>query len=229
MHTVLVPPLLCSPRIYDAVIPAAWAFGSVSVADTRGDDTMTGMAERLLVDAPDRFALVGTSMGGYVALETVRQAPERVSALVLISTSARADPAAAVAARRAQSDAARKDFAGLADAAFPALVAAGHESDPQLLALWRTMAAEVGPEAFLRQQEAVISRADARELLPRIACPTAVIHGTGDRLIDVAMAYETASLVPAATLTLIDGAGHLAVQEQPDPVIVAVSELLARA
>jgi hypothetical protein len=82
LHTALIPGLLCSARLHDPVWPTAWAYGAVTVADNRRDDTIGGMAARLLDDAPGRFVLVGlSSMGGYVAHEVVRQAPERVLSL----------------------------------------------------------------------------------------------------------------------------------------------------
>jgi pimeloyl-ACP methyl ester carboxylesterase len=93
LHTVFIPGWLCSARLYDPLLPVAWEHGAVTVADSRRDDTVHGMAARLLDDAPERFVLVGMSMGGYVAHEVLRQAPDRVSGLALISTSARPDSA----------------------------------------------------------------------------------------------------------------------------------------
>jgi pimeloyl-ACP methyl ester carboxylesterase len=101
-HTVLIPGLLCSARQYEPLLPAVWSYGAVTIADNRRDSTLTAMAQRLLAAAPDRFALAGLSMGGYVALEVMRLAPARVTALALISTSARADSPEQVASRREQ-------------------------------------------------------------------------------------------------------------------------------
>jgi len=97
-----VPPLLCSARVYESVLDTVWSYGAVTIADTVRDDTIAGMATRLLRDASGRFVLLGTSMGGYVALEVVRQAPGRVAGLALVSTSARADSQDQVAARGRQ-------------------------------------------------------------------------------------------------------------------------------
>src|SRR6476620_8257539 len=66
-HTVLIPGLLCSARLYEQLLPTVWSYGSVTIADNRRDSTVTAMAQRLLTAAPDRFALAGLSMGGYVA------------------------------------------------------------------------------------------------------------------------------------------------------------------
>jgi pimeloyl-ACP methyl ester carboxylesterase len=227
--TILVPPLLCSPLAYAPVLDVAWSFGAVSLADTRSDDSIAAMATRLLRDAPERFALVGTSMGGYVALEVVRQAPERVRALALVSTSARADTPEQIGARRQQSQLVEDgQFAALVDAAFAGVVAAANQSSQALLGLWRAMTAAVGPEAFLRQQAAVIGRVDSRALLPSIACPTTVIHGADDRLMPVELGREIAASIPGADLVIIDGAGHFAFSEQPDAGRAAVRNFLAR-
>src|ERR1044071_8920922 len=89
---VLVPGLNCSPRLYAAQMPALWRFGPVTVADHTRDDTMAAIAARILGAAPPRFALAGLSMGGYIALEIMRQAAERVKRLALLDTGARDDP-----------------------------------------------------------------------------------------------------------------------------------------
>ncbi|MEO7753184.1 MAG: alpha/beta hydrolase [Terracoccus sp.] len=227
VHTVLVPGLLCSARLYDELLPAVWSYGGATVADTRRDSTMTGMARRLLDAAPDRFALVGLSMGGYVALEVMRLAPERVSALGLISTSARPDSAEQAASRREQQRAvAAGRFTELVEAVYPVLVDAGNVARPDLAGAWRRMALEIGPDAFVTQLDAAVDRPDSRPDLASIRCPTSVIHGTGDRLIAAENAVELADGIPGARLTLVQDAGHMIAQEQPAAVAAAVSELL---
>jgi len=229
MTTILVPPLLCSPLAYVPVLDTVWSFGAVCVADTGSDDSIAAMATRLLHDAPEEFTLLGTSMGGYVALEVMRQAPERVRALALVSTSARADTPDQIEARRRQSQLVLEGhFDTLVDAAFPSLVAARDEANPALLAAWRAMAAGVGPEAFLRQQRATTERVDSRELLSSISCPTTVIHGAEDRLIPVEVGRELAAAIPGAELVIIEGAGHLAFSEQPALSASAVRQFLER-
>lgn len=226
-HTVLVPGLLCSARLYEQVLPAVWAYGGVTIADNRRDTTMTAMAQRLLDAAPGRFVLGGLSMGGYVALEVMRLAPERVAGLALISTSARPDTPEQVASRREQASAvAAGRFDDLVQAVFPVLVDAVNTDRADLTDVWRAMASDVGPDAFVAQLEAVVGRPDSRPDLPAIQCPTAVVHGTGDRLIDPENAIELADAIPAARLTLVPDAGHMLAQEQPDALAAAVTELL---
>jgi pimeloyl-ACP methyl ester carboxylesterase len=228
LHTILVPGLACSARLYDAALPALWTHGSVSVADTRRDDSIGAMADRLLSSAPDRFALVGVSMGGYVALEVVRRAPSRVAALGLVSTSAHPDGPTEIAGRRAQAATTLEGrYAAVVDGAFPVLVDPSHRDDGALLDAWRRMAHEVGPDAFVRQLQACIDRDDLRPLLPTITCPTTVVHGLGDQLMPADLARETAAAVPGSTLALIAGAGHMALQEDPDAVLAALDDLLS--
>jgi len=199
----------------------------VTIADTCHDDTVAGMAARLLRDAPEEFVLLGTSMGGYVALEVVRQAPRRVRALVLVSTSARGDTLEQLAARERQSRLVEDGgFDRLVDLAFPGVVAQQHETDPALLEVWRSMTRAVGAEVFLRQQRAVMGRADARELLATIGCPTTVVHGADDRLIPVEMGAEIAGAIPGAELTVIEDAGHVVFLEQPEVMASVVADVL---
>ncbi|WP_456844482.1 alpha/beta fold hydrolase [Cellulomonas sp. P5_C6] len=229
MQTVLVPGLACSARLFDSLVPALWAHGAVTVADTRRDDSIAGMAQRLLDSAPDHFALVGASMGGYVALEVVRRAPERVVALGLVSTSARPDSAEETAGRRKQAAATRTGrYRAVVDAAFPVLVDPAHRDDSELLAVWRRLADEVGPDAFVRQLQACVDRVDSRPLLPTLTCPTTVVHGLGDQLMPVETARETAAAIPGANLVLVERAGHMVLQEKPGDVAAALGALLTR-
>ena len=99
---VLVPGLLCTPRLYAAQIDEVWRAGPVTIADHTRDDSMAGVARRILADAPPRFALAGLSMGGYIAFEILRQAPGRVARLALLDTTARPDTPEQTEARRAQ-------------------------------------------------------------------------------------------------------------------------------
>lgn len=227
---VLIPPLLCTPLAYAPVLDTVWTRGQVTLADTRHDDTIAAMAARILRENVGDISVLGTSMGGYVALEVIRQSPDRVTALALVSTSARADSTEQIQARARQSALVEDGhFDALVDAAFPGVVAAGNESDEALLATWRSMTTPVGAEAFLRQQQAVVQRADLRAILPSIACPTAIIHGAQDRLIPLNAAEEIAEALPAARFTVVEGAGHFLFHEQPAAARDAVSAWLESA
>src|SRR3979490_3588276 len=102
MPILLVPGLAGSPRIYARVLPALWRYGPVTVANHIRDDNMALIARRILAEAPPRFALAGHSMGGYIAFEIMRQAPDSAAQLALINTQARPDTPEAAARRRGQ-------------------------------------------------------------------------------------------------------------------------------
>src|SRR3978361_1524740 len=100
MPILLIPGRGASPRIFAPVVPALWQFGPVTVANHIRDDSMGAIARRILAEAPPRFALAGHSMGGYIAFEILRQAPERVARLALLNTQARPDTSEATERRR---------------------------------------------------------------------------------------------------------------------------------
>ena len=163
MPILLVPGLVCSPRIFAPVVPALWRFGPVTVANHIRDDNMGAIARRILAEAPPRFALAGHSMGGYIAFEIMRQAPERVAKLALINTQARPDTPEATERRRGQI--ARAKAANTAPCSmncFPASCIRRGATMPRLRQLVHDMGDDVGPEAFVRQQTAIMSRPDSR-------------------------------------------------------------------
>jgi len=181
LPTVLVPGLNCSARLYAEQIPALWPFGPVMVADHRRDDGIAAMARRILARAPPRFALAGLSLGGYIAFEVTRQAPERVAKLAILDSRVGAETPEQTAGRLpliALAESGR--FAEIPDRQFPVFVHRSRHGDAALKNLVRVMAAETGPEAFLRQTKAIMTRADAHPVLAAVACPTLVIVGDGD-------------------------------------------------
>jgi pimeloyl-ACP methyl ester carboxylesterase len=181
----------------------------------------------VLARAPSgRFALAGLSMGGYCALEIVRQAPERVAALALLDTSARPDTPEGTTNRRRLVKLAEHDFDRVVDELLPKLVAPAHLADPAIAGVVRAMARAFDPTSFARQQEAIISRADSRPLLPTIACPTLVLCGREDALTPPAVHEEMAAAIPRARLVLVDGSGHLSPLERPEAVTAALAAWL---
>src|SRR5436309_2518134 len=204
LAVVLIPGLLDSARLYAEQIPALWRFGPVTVADHTRDDSMAGIARRILADAPPRFALVGLSMGGYVAFEILRQAPARVMRLALLDTTARPDTPEQSAARRAQMAlAAAGRLAEVLDAALPRLVHHARRDDAALRQVMAAMAQEVGAEGFIRQQKATMERSDSRPMLARIRAPTLVLVGEGDELTPPEHAAEMAHGIAGARLVSV--------------------------
>lgn len=185
--------------------------------------SIAGMAERILVEAPPRFALAGCSMGGYVALEIMRAAADRVTRLALISTSARAEqPAATEGRRRALELARREGVEAMALAGLDRDFHSAHRRDPRLGPLMAAMAKEVGLATVERQMRAVIDRPDSRSGLAAIACPAMIACGEDDVVTPPDCARELRDGIHGATLHLIPDCGHCATLEQPD----AVSALL---
>jgi pimeloyl-ACP methyl ester carboxylesterase len=222
---VLVPGLNCSARLYAEQIPALWRFGPVTVADQRRDDSIAAIARRLLTAAPPRFALAGLSMGGYIAFEIMRQAPQRVVKLALLDTGAGPETAEQTERRRhriALTKAGR--FAEAVDMHFPVVVHRDRHGDAALKRLVRAMAEEIGPEAFLRQQQAIIDRPDSRPGLAAIACPTLMLVGDGDVLTPPAQAQEIVAGIPGARLVIVPECGHLSTLERPQAVTQALVE-----
>jgi pimeloyl-ACP methyl ester carboxylesterase len=219
LPTILVPGLLCSPRLYAPQLPALWSFGPVTVADNRRDADMEAIARRILDQAPRRFALVGLSMGGYVAATITRLAPDRVDRLALLSTGARADTPEAGERRKKQIALAREGrFAETPDLLMPLFLHASRQNDAELRQIVRAMAEETGPEAFERQQNAIMSRPDARPFLPGFRCPTVVLVGDGDTLTPPELSREIAGLIPGSRLVTVPDCGHLSTLEKPEAV-----------
>ncbi len=224
---VLLPGLLCDPRLWAHQADSLSDIADVTVADMTRDDSMAGMAKRALDAAPERFALAGLSMGGYVALEVMRQAPDRVTRLALLDTGSRADTREQTTRRRdliALAD--RGEFRAVSPRLLPLFVHEDRLDDEDLVADIQAMADAVGKEAFLRQQKAIMNRPDSRPGLPAIACLTLVLCGRQDVLTPPELSEEMASLIPGAELVMIDGCGHLSTMEQPDAVNAAMRSWL---
>jgi pimeloyl-ACP methyl ester carboxylesterase len=218
-HLVLLPGLLCDRRLFAAQLAALAPVVETTVPELTGHAAIAEMAEHVLAAAPPRFALAGLSMGGYVALEILRRAPERVTRLALLDTQARADSATA-AARRHQlmALAEQGSFRGVTPRLLPLFIHPDRLQDTELVATVQAMAEGTGREAFLRQQTAILGRPDSRPGLAAIACPTLVLAGRDDAVTPPKLQLELATLIPDATLVLIPRCGHLAPLERPDAV-----------
>ena len=217
MPILLVPGLVSSPRIYAPVLPALWRFGPVTVANHIRDDNMALIARRILAEAPPRFALAGHSMGGYIAFEIMRQAPQRVAKLALINTQARPDTPEAAARRRSQIARAKGgEYHAVLDELFSGFVHPSRREDAGLRQLVYDMGDDVGVEAFVRQQTAMISRPDSRPMLAGIKCPTLVLSGDEDNTIPNSLSVEMANNIHNAKLVILPDCGHLPQVEKGD-------------
>jgi pimeloyl-ACP methyl ester carboxylesterase len=227
MPILLVPGLVSSPRIFAPVEAALWRFGPVTIANHIRDDNMGAIARRILAEAPPRFALAGHSMGGYIAFEILRQAPERVAKLALINTQARSDtPEASERRRGTMARAKAGEFGAVLDELFPNFVHPSRREDAALRKLVHDMGADVGVDGFLRQQMAVIGRVDSRPSLAWIKCPTLVLTGDSDNTIPNSLSKEMADGIHGAKLVILDHCGHLPQPEQPQATASALVEWL---
>jgi pimeloyl-ACP methyl ester carboxylesterase len=225
MPSVLVPGLNCSPALYAEQVPALWRFGPVQIADHTRDDSIAAIAARVLAAAPARFALVGLSMGGYIAFEILRQASARVAKVALLDTGARADaPEQRERRLRLIALAEGGRFHEVPDFLFPLFVHRNRHGDVRLKAIVRRMAEETGAEAFVRQQRALMSRPDARPGLAAIRVPTLVLVGEDDELTPPALSREIAAGIAGARLLTVPDCGHLSTVEQPAAVNQALVE-----
>jgi pimeloyl-ACP methyl ester carboxylesterase len=200
----------------------------VIIFDHRRDADYGAMAERLLSEVQGPFALVGLSMGGYLAQEVVARAPERVERLALTCTRAEPDTEEGRQRRMAQvAQAEAGAFATVAAGLGLGWLAPDHRT-PAMLTVLADMAAWTGVEAFRRQQEAIAARRDMRPGLPSINCPTLVLCGRLDQITLPAGHMAMAEAIPGADLVILGGCGHLAPLERPQAVTDALRSWLAR-
>jgi pimeloyl-ACP methyl ester carboxylesterase len=225
---ILVPGLGADARMWAPQVAALGGRTAIAVTDaTQREETIAAMAAAILAAAPERFAFAGASMGGYVALEVMRQAPSRVARLALLNTSARADSPEQRAAREALIATALAHGVDDAVAArVPLTVHPSRQHDTDFLALFYAMQRDAGAATYVRQMRAAMGRVDSRPLLPSIACPTLVLGGREDALLPVALSIEIADGIPGARLVVIEECGHCANLERPDAVNAALAEWL---
>ncbi|MCC7167297.1 MAG: alpha/beta fold hydrolase [Rhodospirillales bacterium] len=216
---VLLPGLLCDEALWRHQVESLADLAHFLIPDLSLDDSIRAMAGRVLAEAPARFALAGLSMGGYVAQEILRQAPARVTRLALLDTSFKADSDEQKSRRLALLELAKTgQFKGVTPRLLPSLVHPDRLNDDRLVATVTGMAERIGREAFFRQQTAIMGRPDGRADLARIACPTVVLCGRQDALTPLEVHREMASLIPGATLVIVEASGHLPPLEQPHAV-----------
>ena len=226
---VLIPGLRCSARLYAPQLAQLWQFGPVTVSNHTGADSLPAIADDILTTAPPRFALIGLSMGGYIAFEIIRRAPERVVKLALLDTSARADTAEQAQRRQEQIALTKAGrYEETVTTQFALIVHHSRRADAELWQTYRLMAQETGPEVFVRHQRAIGRRVDSRPDLGRIKVPTLVLVGDTDALTPPSHAEEIAAGVDKARLVVVADCGHLSTLERPEPVTAALVDLMSR-
>jgi pimeloyl-ACP methyl ester carboxylesterase len=225
---VLLPGLLLDEALWGPQRATLTDVADMMVGDLTKDDSMAGMARAVLAAAPPSFALAGLSMGGYVAFEIMRQAPERVMRLALLDTSARPDTPEQTANRRNLMQMCEKgEFKGVTRRLLPQWIHPSRVDDASVADVVLNMTARVGRDSFLRQQTAIIGRPDSRPGLSRIHCPTLVLCGHEDRATPVEVHREMAADIPNARLVIVPECGHLSPLERPEAVNQAFRTWLA--
>jgi len=228
-----IPGLMNDERVWKHQQEALAPDREVCIADITAYGSVHEMAFAALASAPGpRFALAGFSLGGYVALEMLRQAPDRIAALALVDTGARSDTPESTDMRRrmiAAVGAAPANFGAVTAAFLPRVIHPSRAHDDELIDLFTDMARAVGVEGFVRQQQAAMLRIDSRPTLPDIRCPVLVMCGREDLTTPLALSEEMAAMIPGARLVVIETCGHMAPLERPDEVTQAMVDWLGRA
>jgi len=223
---LLIPGMMCDARLWGD-LPARLARRMVIHAPCTEGETMAELAGLILAGAPERFALAGLSMGGIVAMEILRQAPERVERLALLDTNPFAESETIRARRQPQIDRALSGELGnvMRDEMKPHYLAPG-PGNAAVLDLCLEMALGLGPKIFARQSRALRDRPDQTETLSRFAGPALVLMGRHDRLCPLPRHEAMHRLMPQSRLVIIEDAGHLPTLEQPEPTFDALQTWL---
>ena len=223
---LLLSGLLCDETVW-ADIPERLAdVAEVRILSFGGFSSIAAMAEHVLTVAPERFALAGHSMGGRVALETVRLARSRLAGLALLNTGVHTVRDGEPQSRgRLLRLAYEKGMAALAAEWLPPMMAGGARS-AELMPRLAAMVERSTPDAYAGQINAMLNRPDALPVLPEIDVPTLLLSGSEDTWSPVSQHETMRRRIPHATLFEIHGAGHMAPFERPDAVAVALREWL---
>jgi pimeloyl-ACP methyl ester carboxylesterase len=228
-HLLLLPGMMCDARLFSAQITAFSAHIPVTLAPLTQGETLGEMAQSILASGPPRFALAGVSMGGIVAMEIMRQAPQRISRLALLDTNPKAETPQRQALREPQienvlsgklSDVMRDEMKPhyLVDA----------PGKQAILDLCMEMAMTLGPSVFVRQSRALQTRPDQTDTLTHVKVPTLVLCGEHDQLCPPQTHQLMRDLIPEAVLEIVPAAGHLPTLEQPDYTNRILSQWLSR-
>ena len=224
---ILVPGLLCDRLVWRATIAAFTATHDIVVPVLDDLDTIPAMAARLLDTAPRTFALAGHSLGGRIALEVLRQAPERVAALALLDTGVHPCSPGEPQQRQILLDiAAIQGMRAVARAWLPPMVHPARRAEPAFMEPLEAMIERRTPRTFRNQVTALLNRPDATPVLGSIRCPTCVICGRQDEWSPPAQHESIAARISCARLAVIDDAGHMAPCERPEAVVAELRHWL---
>ena len=220
---VLLPGFMCDADLWADMLPDLAMIGRIHHGDVYQDDTLEGMASRVLAGSPERFILVGFSMGGFVARVLTLMAPERVTAVAFVASSARGYSEEERARRRAGWQPGNRPprTNGVAAGLHP-----DRERDPALLERLRGMQRRLGPR--VRAKQAALVRNDGYADLARITCPALVVACRQDRLRTFAETERMAHCLPHARFEVIEECGHMAPLERPRELAALIGDWVER-
>lgn len=229
---LLLPGLLCDAAVWAPVLPRLALVAECRIPEYADETSLGAMAERVLATAPPTFAVAGHSMGGRVALEIVRRAPQRVERLAVLDSGYRTRPDGAAgeqerAGRLALLGIARtQGMRAMASAWVQPMVHPARRDDAALIRAILDMFERRTPAQYAGQIEALLARPDATEVLRSVACPTLILGGREDGWSPPAQQQEMAALVRGARLAIVDDCGHMATMERPEDVAAALTDWL---
>jgi pimeloyl-ACP methyl ester carboxylesterase len=225
---VLLPGLVCDRAAWEPVLPRLGALVDCRIHETGPDSSLGAMAERVLATAPASFALAGHSMGGRVALEIMRRAPQRVERIALLDTGWRPLPAGVsgenerAARLRLLALARDKGMRAMGRVWAEPMVHPARLADNRLMGAILDMIERQTPDQFAAQIDALLARPDAGAVLHAIRCPSLVLCGRQDAWSPLAQQEEMAAMIPGGVLEVIDDCGHMVTMEQPERVADAM-------
>jgi pimeloyl-ACP methyl ester carboxylesterase len=231
-HLILIPGLMCDSAVWAHQARTLAELTSVEIADHGTLDSLGKMAEAILERAPARFAVAGHSMGGRVAFEVLRRAPERNVGAALLDT------AYAPLSRGAQGEQEAAERHRLLEIArtrgmramgadwIQKMVHPDRLSDVTLIDSILAMIDRKTPDIFAAQIKALLERPDATPLLEKIQCPTLVLCGRQDAWSGLPLHEEMAARIRHSHLVVIEECGHMSTMERPEAVTVALRDWL---
>ncbi|MEE2868630.1 MAG: alpha/beta hydrolase [Pseudomonadota bacterium] len=225
---VLIPGLLNDADLWRDQITGLADVSRPRVADITRGSSLGALAEMVLATSEDRFALAGFSLGGIVAQEILRRAPERVTHLALLDTTMLPDTPERAAEREQLIVQASKPgrFHGFGRKLAQSYLAPENRNNADMINRVRAMTQRLGPDVFIRQTR--IARPDSRASLTGITCPTLVLCGNHDQLTLPELHRSMANLIPSADLVVLEHSGHLTPLEEPENVTDHLKRLLQR-
>jgi pimeloyl-ACP methyl ester carboxylesterase len=213
---LLLPGMMCDARLFTPQIAHFGADREVIVADLTGADSIADIAQQVLAKAPDRFAMLGLSMGGIVAMEIMRIAAHRVTRLALLDTNPKAELEQTQAAREPQMERVKNGglYRVMQEELKPRYLADGPQKR-DVLDICMDMAIDLGEAVFVRQSRALQKRPDQQMALSKVDVPTLILMGEEDQLCPLDRHQLMAELISHANLVIVSKAGHMPCLEQP--------------